>query len=159
MRECYKILNNQSMPDMELAESIANYLADLLESEEHAESGWGHKVEVDPLGDHSMTKWNAKQAAVPSNNLGGWKSPAPVSDGKSYHGGHDDEMGHNTLGNYGTDTWPNLHNPMSPKSIFPKMKEKSVVDDSGLATMSTGDTWPNLKNPMSLKPVMPKPVV
>ena len=158
MRECYAIVNNAALPDLALAESIANYLADLLESEEHSESGWDHKVEINPSGDHSMTKWNAKQAAVASNNQGGWKDAAPVSDGKSYHG-HSDEMGHNSLANHGKDSWPDLHNPMHPKSVFPKMKEKSVVDDSGLGSMSTGDTWPNLKNPMSLKPVMPKPVV
>lgn len=158
MRECYAIVNSARLPDMELAESIANYLADLLESEDsdHSEKGWDHGVEVDALGDHPMTKWNAKQHAVPSNNSGNWKDPAPVSDGKSYHG-HSDEMGHNALANHGKNTWPNINNPIHPKSIFPKMKEKSVVDEDGLGNMQK-DTWPNLHNPMAPKPVMPKPV-
>ena len=34
MRECYSIINNTSLPNMELAEAIANYLADILESSE-----------------------------------------------------------------------------------------------------------------------------
>jgi len=156
MRECHAIINAARLPDMDLAESIANYLADLLESEEHAEKGWDHGVEVDALGDNSMTKWNAKQAAVASNNEGGWKDAAPVSDGKSYSG-HSDEMGHNALANHGKNTWPNVSNPVHPKSIFPKMKEKSVVDEDGLGNLQK-DTWPNLSNPMAPKPVMPKPV-
>ena len=157
MRECHAIINSTKLPDMNVAEAIANYLADLIEADDHAEDGWSHKIEVNPIGDHSMTKWNAKQAAVASNNEGGWKDAAPVSDGKSYSG-HSDEMGHNALSNYGKDTWPNLNNPIHPKSMFPKMKEKSVVDDEGLGSLQK-DTWPNLSNPMALKPVMPKPVV
>jgi hypothetical protein len=158
MRECYAIINSARLPDMELAESIANYLSDLLESDdsEHSDKGWDHGVEVDELGDHPMTKWNAKQSGIPSNNLGGWKDAAPVSDGKSYHG-HSDEMGHNALANHGKNTWPNINNPIHPKSIFPKMKEKSVVDEDGLATLQK-DTWPNLSNPMAPKPILPKPV-
>jgi hypothetical protein len=159
MRECHAILNNAALPDMELAESIANYLADLLEtSEDHAESGWSHEVEIDALGDHSMTKWNARQSNVASNSTGKWRDAAPVSDGKDYHG-NSSEMGHNALGNYGKDTWPNVQNPFTPKSTFAKMKEKSVIDDEGLGYTSSGDTWPNLKNNMAPKPIMPKRVV
>lgn len=158
MRECHAIINSTRLPDMELAESIANFLADLIESEdsEHSQKGWDHEVEVDALGDHPMLKWNAKQSGIPSNNLGGWRDSAPVSDGKSYHG-HSNEMGHNALANHGKDTWPNISNPIHPKSIFPKMKEKSVVDEDGLGNMQK-DTWPNLSNPMAPKPILPKPV-
>jgi hypothetical protein len=145
---------------MELAEAIANYLADILESsEEGGEKGWSHDVEVNATGEHEMTKWNAKQNGTPFSNGGNWKSPAPVSDGKSYNGSHASEMGHNSLGNYGKDTWPNVQNPFLPKSVMPKMKEKSVVDDDGLGFNSSGNTWPNLRNPLSLKSIKPKPVV
>jgi|688.fasta_scaffold02041_19 hypothetical protein len=160
MRECYSIINNTSLPNMELAEAIANYLADILESsEEGGEKGWSHDVEVNATGEHEMTKWNAKQNGTPFSNGGNWKSPAPVSDGKSYNGSHASEMGHNSLGNYGKDTWPNVQNPFLPKSVMPKMKEKSVVDDDGLGFNSSGNTWPNLRNPLSLKSIKPKPVV
>jgi hypothetical protein len=66
-------------------------------------------------------------------------------------------MGHNALANYGKDTWPNVQNPFTPKSLFAKMKEKSVIDDEGLGSFQK-DTWPNLHNPMAPKPVMPKMV-
>ena len=158
MRECYAIMNSTRLPDMELAESIADFLAELIESEggDHSQKGWDQGVEIDALGDNSMTTWNAKQYAVPSNNSGDWRDAAPVSDGKSYHG-NSNEMGHNALANYGKDTWPNVQNPFTPKSLFAKMKEKSVIDDEGLGSFQK-DTWPNLHNPMAPKPVMPKMV-
>ena len=146
--------------DLELAESIADYLASLLEASE-GDAGIDAKPEISVGGDHSMTKYNAKQAAVASNNTGDWKDAAPVSDGKDYDKGHADEMGGNGFSNIASgDTWPDMKNPYVPKSMMYKMKEKSAIDDSDdLGTMSSGDTWPNLRNPMALKPVMPKPVV
>jgi len=160
MRECASILNGNSDTDMELAESIADYLADLLEAAEESE-GWDHGVEVTASGDHSMTKWNAKQAHVASNSTGGWKDAAPVSDGKDYDRGHADDMGHSGMSNMASDdTWPNMSNPYVPKAIVPKMREKNVADDSdALGDDVHKDTWPNLSNPLSPKPVMPKPVV
>lgn len=160
MQECSSILNNRSDVDLELAEAIADYLANLIESSE-SDAGIDAKPEVSVGGEHSMTKWNAKQAAVPGNNTGGWKDTAPVSDGKDYDKGLADEMGSDGFSNIASsDTWPDIKNPYVPKSMMYKMKEKSVMDDSDdLGTMSSGDTWPNLKNPMALKPVMPKPVV
>lgn len=160
MRECSSILNNRSDVDMTLAEAIADYLADLLESTKEGDAGIDAKPEISVGGDHSMTKWNAKQAAVSSNNTGSWKDAAPVSDGKDYDKGFADEMGNNGFSNVSSgDTWPDMKNPYVPKSMMYKMKEKSVLDDDGLGFTSSGDTWPNLRNPLSLKPVMPKPVV
>lgn len=151
MKECAAIVNRQTAVNMELAESIADYLSTIIESDEN---DWHAGVEVNPLGDNSMTKWNAKQAAVASNNTGDWKSPAPVSDGKSYDGAIEDGLG-NLASN---DTWPEVKNPYLLPSMMPKMKEKNVADEDGLGS-TDGNTWPNLDNPMALKPVMPKPVV
>lgn len=161
MQECSSILNNRSEVDLSLAEAIADYLAELLESSGEGDAGIDAKPEISVGGDHSMTKWNAKQAAVSSNNTGNWKDAAPVSDGKDYDKGLADEMGADGFSNIASnDTWPDIKNPYVPKAMMYKMKEKSVQDDSDdLGTMSSGDTWPNLKNPMALKPVMPKPVV
>ena len=147
--------------DLSLAEAIADYLADLLEAAGEGDAGIDAKPEISVGGDHSMTKYNAKQAAVSSNNTGSWKDAAPVSDGKDYDKGLADEMGNDGFSNIASgDTWPDMKNPYVPKSMMYKMKEKSVFDDSeDLGTMSSGDTWPNLKNPMAPKPVMPKPVV
>lgn len=161
MRECSSILNGNSDTDMELAEAIADYLADLLETADEGNEGWEHGVEVSATGEHPMTKWNAKQNAVASNNSGGWKDAAPASDGKNYDKGHADEMGHSALSNMANDdTWPNMNNPYVPKAVNAKMKEKNVVDDSdGLGDDRFSNTWPGLNNPMSPKPTMPKPVV
>ena len=155
MKECAAIVNRQSGINMELAESIADYLANIFEADEG--SNWDTGVEVDALGNHSMTKWNAKQAAVASNNTGMWKSPAPVSNGKSYSDGLESEAG---LGNVASDaTWPDVKNPYLLQSQMPKMKEKNVADEDGLGASDGDKTWPNLDNPLALKPVMPKPVV
>jgi hypothetical protein len=153
MQECAQVLNRKAGINMELAESIADYLSDLMEGDEGAY--WNGSVEVDALGDHSMTKWNAKQAAVASNNTGHFSSPAPVSDGKNA-----DMAPEHGLGNLASgDTWPDVKNPYLLPSMMPKMKEKNVADDDGLGEDQSKDTWPNLSNPMSLKPVSPKPVV
>ena len=155
MRECSAIINRGAVPDLELAETIAGYISDLTESEE----GWDHDVEVNATGDHSMTKWNAKQSSVSSNNTGNWRDAAPVSDGKSYNKGHADEMGHGALGNNASsDTWPDIKNPYVPKFIAPKVKEKSISSEDGLGDDQFQNTWPKLNNPLSPKPVMPKMV-
>jgi hypothetical protein len=155
MRECSAIINRGAVPDLELAETIAGYISDLTESEE----GWDHDVEVNSTGDHSMTKWNAKQSSVSSNNTGNWRDAAPVSDGKTYNKGYADEMGHGALGNTASsDTWPDIKNPYVPKFIAPKVKEKSISSEDGLGDDQFQNTWPKLNNPLSPKPVMPKMV-
>ena len=153
MRECASILNKEVDPDMKLAEEIAFYLADFTEANvEGAEDEMGepnaphHTVN----GDHPMTMWNAKQAAVASKHNGDYGDAQPVSDGKSYKGDMSDEMKNRGWGNMANDkTWPDLDNPMSPKGGEFKMKEKSAVDDgeSDWSRWQSEDTWPNLKNP------------
>lgn len=160
LRNCQAVLNGSAAVDMDLAESIADYLADLVEASMDDGEGWDHGVEVSVGGDHSMTKYNAKQASVASNKTGDWKSPAPVSDGKSYHGNDAEEMGHGALGNIGSsDIYPDLKNPYVPKSMAPKVHDTPSEPEDGLSTNQGKDTWPNLQNPLALKPVHPKPVV
>jgi hypothetical protein len=155
MRECSAIINRGAVPDLELAETIAGYISDLTESEE----GWDHDVEVNATGDHSMTKWNAKQSSVSSSNTGSWRDAAPVSDGKNYNKGHADEMGYSALGHStSSDTWPDIKNPYVPKFIAPKVKEKAISSEDGLGDDQFQNTWPKLNNPLSPKPVMPKMV-
>ena len=152
MRECHAILNSAAPTDMELAEDIASYLADLLEASGEGDAGIDNEPEVSVGGEHSMTKWNAKQSNVPSNQMGGWKSAAPVSDGKDYGKGLDDEMGNHGFSNLAnSDTWPDIKNPYIPKADMPKMKEKSAADEDGLGSDIHKDTWPNLSNPLSPK--------
>jgi hypothetical protein len=153
LEACASVLNRESAPSLELVEAAADYLNYFMESNvDGASNNWDvvttphHTV----VGDHPvLSKW-AKSDAMPSVHHGDWKSPAPVSDGKSYDGNLDDEMqtmGWSNCG--GEDTWPTLDNPylLKPADSF-KMKEKSVVDDNDeLGQNQSGDTWPNLKNP------------
>lgn len=156
MQECASILNQETMIDLELAEAIAEYLSDFVESNL---DGASEEMNVSDTnvhhtvnGDHPRMAWNAKHTdAVPSNYTGDWGDSAPVSDGKSYKNGMADEMRSNAWGNIGgDDSWPNLSNPYIPKPYGDyKMKEKSAVDDgeSDFSRYQDGDTWPNLQNP------------
>lgn len=153
LEACASVLNKETAVDLELAEVAADFLNYFVESNvDGASNDWD--VATTPhhtvVGDHPvLSKW-AKSDAIPSVHHGDWKSPAPVSDGKSYSGDLDDEMqamGWSNCG--GEDTWPTLDNPylLKPADSF-KMKEKSVVDDGDeLAQNQSGDTWPALKNP------------
>jgi hypothetical protein len=96
-------------------------------------------------------QWAANQhSAVASNHNGDMKG-SPVSDGKSYKNGLEDEMKHRSWGNWSSEeTWPGLKNPyiLKPFGDY-KMKEKSAVNDgeSDWSRWQSKDTWPNLQNP------------
>jgi hypothetical protein len=153
MRECAFILNRESDIDLNMAETITNYIVDFVEANlMGAELDWEVSAVHHTInGDHPRTAYNASVTdAVPSKFTGDWGSPAPVSDGKNYNGGLDDEMRGNAFGNIsGGDEWPELSNPYVPKSADYKMKEKSAVDDgdNDYSRWQSNDTWPNLKNP------------
>lgn len=156
MHECAAVLNREAQIDLNLAETIANYLSDLVESNlMGAESDWNvsnSDVHHTVNGDHPRMAWNAKQTnAVPSNFTGDYGDEAPVSDGKSWNNGLADEMRNRSWGNISNgDTWPDVSNPYVPKPYGDyKMKEKSAVDDgeNDWSRWQSGDTWPNLKNP------------
>lgn len=156
MQECEAILNREAGVDLTLAETIANYLYDLAESNvDGAKDTWdvsNSDVYHTVSGDHPRMAWAAKQHdAVPSKYLGDWGDEAPVSDGKSYKNGLADEMRNRSWSNIGgEDTYPSLKNPYIPKPFGDyKMKEKSAVDDGqdDFSRWQSGDTWPNLKNP------------
>jgi hypothetical protein len=156
MTHCEGILNRGLEADLNLAEEIANYLHDFVESNvDGAEGTWdvsNSDVYHTVSGDHPRMAWAAKQHdAVPSNHPGDWGGKAPVSDGKSYKNGLEDEMRNRSWGNHsGDDIYPSLKNPYVPKPFGDyKMKEKSAVDDgqSDWSRWQSGDTWPNLKNP------------
>lgn len=152
MSQCISVLNREVQPSEELAEEVVEYLNSFVEANlEGASQDWDvvntphHTV----VGDHPVLSKNAKVDGTPSKHSGDWRSPAPVSDGKSYDGNLDDEMKNSGWGNVsGDSTWPELSNPYILKSGEYKMKEKSVVDDNDLlAQDQSDDTWPNLQNP------------
>jgi hypothetical protein len=163
MGQCISVLNKEIQPEDALAEEVAEYINSLVESNVDGSSqDWD--VVTSPhhtvVGDHPVLSKNAKVDGAPSNHPGDWKSPAPVSDGKSYDGSLDDEMQNNGWGNISTgSTYPELDNPYILKSGDFKMREKSVVDDNDLlAQDQSDDTWPNLSNPYSPKAANPKDV-
>ena len=160
MSQCISVLNKEALPDDKLAEEVTDYLNNFVEANvEGASEDWNvvdtphHTV----VGDHPALSKNAKVDGAPSKHPGDWRSPAPVSDGKSYDGNLDDEMQNNGWANVSNDsTWPELNNPYILKSGEFKMKEKSVVDDSDLlAQDQSNDTWPNLSNPYCPKSSSP----
>lgn len=154
MSDCEAILNKESAPDLNLAESIANYISSILEANLP-----GSEEEMDVVdkpyetinGDNPRTAWNAKQDAYPSNYTGDWGDPAPVSDGKSYKNGLADEMRNNSWGNSGgNEVWPNLNNPHTPEPFGDyTMKGEPGADknDEDWSRWQSNDTWPNLENP------------
>jgi len=156
MQECAAVLNREIELDLDLAETIANYLQELVEANVYgAENSWdvsNSNVHSTINGDHPRMAWNASQYdAVPSKYTGDYGDEAPVSDGKSYRNGLADEMRNRSWSNIGgEDTWPDMSNPYVPKPYGDyKMKEKSAVDDgeNDWSRFQSGDTWPNLKNP------------
>lgn len=157
MTECAAILNRETEVDLNLAETIANYLHELVEANvQGAEETWDvsnsdthHTVN----GDHPRMSWIAKQTdATPSKFTGDWGDEAPVSDGKSYKNGLADEMRNRSWGNHGGEgVYPDLKNPyiLKPFGDYKMKGEKSAVDDgeNDWSRFQSGDTWPNLKNP------------
>jgi hypothetical protein len=90
MRECAFILNRESDIDLNMAETITNYIVDFVEANlMGAELDWEVSAVHHTInGDHPRTAYNASVTdAVPSKFTGDWGSPAPVSDGKNYNGG------------------------------------------------------------------------
>lgn len=160
MRDCEDVLNRQNEPDLELAESIAEWLHDLVETNLESED-WGvsNDVHTTISGDHPRMAQNARKGYTPASDFSGdWGAEMPVSDGKSYKGNGEVEKMKNSWANVGgPDTAPELTNPYTPKPFGDyKMKgEKSVVDDDNdFAGWQSGETWPNLQNPYVPKNAM-----
>ena len=156
MQECANVLNREIEIDLNLAETIVNYLYELVEANvSGAEDNWEVKNTPHETinGDHPRMNWAAKvDDAVPSKYTGDWGNEAPSSDGKSYKNDQAEEMRNRSWGNIsGGDIYPDLKNPYVPKPFGDyKMKEKSAVDDgeNDWSRYQSDDTWPNLKNPL-----------
>ena len=157
MSDIEAVLSKTQTPSLELAETIADYINDLVEANLDNSGEWkDHGVHTSVGGDHPNTAWNAKQGdAVPSKFNGKDEygvNNAPVSDGKDLGGS--DEMANNALGNEGGDhVWPSLNNPYIPDPFTFTMKgEKGAdKDNDEIGTFQSNDTWPNLNNPLHPK--------
>lgn len=164
MSDCEEVISQRRQPSLELAEEIAEYIADVVESNLPNSGEWQDSgVHTSASGEHPMTAWNAKQTdAVPSKFNGRDEygvDRAPVSDGKDFGG--EDEMAHDALANDGGEhVWPSLSNPYIPEPFTFTMKgdKGADKDQDELSTFQSNDTWPNLQNPMHPKSEKPSEV-
>lgn len=163
LNELKAILEGKSVPNLELAANVAEYLQTIVEgniegaSEDWEVSNTSHET---INGDHPILMKKAKQPGNPGSFGDEYGDPAPVSDGKSYKGKEADEMRNHGWGNKGDkDTFPTLSNPYIPKPFGDyTMSGEPGVDkngDSGIG-QTQGDTWPELTNPYIPKSVEPK---
>ncbi len=151
---CESVLNRERLPDVGVAAEITEWLRDLVETN-LAGHDWGvsNDTHMTLNGDHPRMAQNAKHGYTPSSDLEpNWGGIAPVSDGKSYRGGLEDEMRNRSWSNIGgSDTYPDLKNPYVP-APFGKYTIKGEVgaEEGGTDDWSrwqSGDTWPKLQNP------------
>jgi hypothetical protein len=161
LNELLPILQLEIEPSMEVAESAAEWLADLVETNLHTKD-WSvsNTPHITVSGDHPAMADKARQKYAPAaDGSGDWGDVAPVSDGASYKGGEADLMRNRAYGNLGgSDVFPSLHNPYVPTPFGDyKIKgEKHIEADSDqLAHWGTGDTWPALQNPYVPQAVTP----
>jgi len=148
-----EVLNGSVRPNLSLAEEAGLYLADLVETNLETRP-WqvAKKPYRTTVGEHPDMAKKAAHQYAPSRDLAvdAW-GKLPVSDGKNYLGGGEDEMRNRSWGNEGgKETYPTLGNPYVLKSGDWTMKgEKGIDKTTGDSTgqWGSGDTWPNLSNP------------
>jgi hypothetical protein len=151
LESIHEILNNNKTVDYKVLEEANHIISSIVEANVPlASKDWNvsDKPHTTVNGENPYTDKLAKIDAFPSKYNGDWKSAAPVSDGKSYSGSLDKEMG-SAHTSSGKDIFPNLSNPYILKDVKPEVHDDSpnTVDSNNLATNQGGDTWPNLSNP------------
>jgi len=164
MSDCEAVLSKTEIPSLDLAESIAEYISDMVEANLENSGEWKDSdVHISATGEHPMSAWNAKQSDATPSKFNGRDEygvdRAPVSDGKDFGG--EDELQNNAFGNDSSDhTWPSLSNPYIPEPFNFTMKgEKGVdKDNDEIGTFQSNDTWPNLQNPLHPKAQIAPPV-
>lgn len=151
---CESVLNRERQPDMVQAGDIAEWLQDLVETNLGG-NAWdvSNGVHMTLSGDHPRMAQNAKKGYSPSGDFSGdYGGTAPVSDGKSYRGGLEDEMRNRAWGNIGgANMYPDLKNPYVPAPMGKyTIKGEVGAEEGGTDDWSrwqSGDTWPKLQNP------------
>jgi hypothetical protein len=155
------VLNSNARPDVELAEEVANWIAQFVEANvTGATDHWNvsnlphHTVN----GDHPQMARNAKVPGIAGTHSGDWGDPAPMigQDSMDYKGKHSREARSSSWGNIGKDTFPSLSNPYIPKPFgdYTMKGEKGVDKDTfgqHHGSWQSSDTWPALQNPYAPK--------
>jgi len=156
------VLNERADLDFELAEEVASWLTNFIESNI---TGSAETWDVSNMphhtinGDHPQMSKNAKVPAIAGTHNGGYDDPAPMigQDNMAYNKKHAEEARNRSWGNIGgEDTWPSLKNPYTPKPFgdYTMKGEKGVDKDTfgqHHGSWQSSDTWPNLKNPYTPK--------
>ena len=164
LNELASIIRQEVEPDLKVAEAAAEWLTQLIETNLGTQPWTVTSTAYQTVvGDHPAMAEKARKTYSPASDLGvgDWGDPAPVSDGKSYRGGLADEMRNRGFGNVsaGSDTWPDLQNPYTPKPFGDyKMKGEVGADSAtdGIVQYGSGDTWPALQNPYIPKAETPQ---
>jgi hypothetical protein len=157
LNELAAVLNGEARPDLELAEEIAEWTANIIET--NLEMGkWvvSNTPHLTVTGDHPDMAKKAAHSYTPSKDFSGdWGDAAPAigQDSNNYKSGkHAKTMRNDSWGQTGDkeDTFPKLRNPYVPKPFgdYTMKGEKGVdKDNAGWSLFKTDDTWPDLKNP------------
>lgn len=158
LKDLHSILKQEQEPSLDLAAQAASWLAALVEANvPGAEENWNvsNDAYLTKVGEHPRMQWAANQHSAVACNHNGDIKGSPVSDGKSYKNGLEDEMRNRAWGNWSSDeTWPGLKNPylLKPFGDY-RMREPSAVNDgeNDWSRWQSSDTVPNLTNP-NVKP-------
>lgn len=158
LNDLAEVLNDQAKPDIELAEEVALWLTNFVESNVMGSSEtWNvSNLPYQTInGDHPQMTRNARVPAVAGTHNGDWSDEAPMigQDDMNYRGNHASQARSNSWGNIGgNDTFPSLRNPYIPKPFgdYTMTGEKGVDKDTfgqHHGSWQSSDTWPNLDNP------------
>jgi hypothetical protein len=147
------VLNGSVKADLELAEDAALYITVIAETNLSMQP-WNivKKPYRTTVGEHPEMVKKAQHSYAPSRDFtGDWGGKLPVSDGKNYRGGGEEQMRNKSWGNVGGEkTYPSLQNPYVPKSGEWTLQYEPGVDKTGSnasGQWGSGDTWPSLQNP------------
>lgn len=168
LEEIYEVLNGRIKPDTELAEEVADWLADLLETNLGTKD-WSisNSRHISVNGDHPDMAVKARQSYSPAGDLAvdawGGKGGAMIGqDSMDYKGGgHAAEARNKSWGNVGGDkVYPGVSNPYVPSPFGDyTMKGEPGVDKNTFGqhhgSWQSGDTWPSLQNPYVPKAIGP----
>ena len=160
LEEISEVLNGRIKPDTELAEEVAEWLSELLETNLGTKD-WNisNGTHTSVNGDHPDMAMKAKQSYSPSGDLavdawGGSGGAQIGQDSMDYKGGGNAAEARNkSWGNVGGDkVYPGVSNPYVPSPFGDyTMKGEPGVDKNTFGqhhgSWQSGDTWPSLNNP------------
>jgi hypothetical protein len=140
------VLNREENLDYELAEAVADYISDFIETNLGTEDWTDSGVHTDLMLQHPDMGKKAKQSYSPAaDGQGDWKND------------NAEELETNGWSNVsGDETFPSLNNPYVPKSASFELKAGDKNTDSDELGTTQGNTWPGLSNPYVPKAVTVK---